>query len=78
MSDTQSSRPSKIQRTEGDAAATHNDVVESSGVAAPARRENTALTSVQPFSTASDFLSNVGRFKIIESTLRGMYFERTS
>lgn len=71
MCDDQDTRPTKIQRTE---ASEETQVDKSSGVTTASRSENAALKGVQPFgaSSASDFLSNVSRFKIIESTLRGM------
>lgn len=80
MSDCTDTRPSKIQRIEGEASTTENDtenhvaVDSSSAVATPARSENSALQGTQPFSASryADFLSNVSKFKIIESTLRGM------
>lgn len=71
------SRPSKIQRVEGEAPEevkdSHVAVDTSSAVAKPSRTENSALQGVQPFGSSrySDFLSNVSNFKIIESTLRG-------
>lgn len=53
----------------------HVAVDNNSAVAQPARSENAALQGTQPFGSSrySDFLSNVSNFKIIESTLRGMY-----
>jgi len=77
MSDCES-RPSKMQRIDGEASKEPQDsqvaVDKSSAVAKPPRSENQALQGTQPFaSRASDFLSNVSNFKIIESTLRGTY-----
>lgn len=76
MSDCCESRPSKIQRVgEGEAekvAETHVGVENKVAT----RGENEALKGTQPFAASrySDFLSNVSNFKIIESTLRGVYF----
>lgn len=73
------SRPSKMQKVNGEASEdvkdSHVAVDTSSAVSQPARTENTALGGTQPFGSSrySDFLSNVSNFKIIESTLRGMY-----
>ena len=77
MCDCQDTRPSKMQRIEGEASddvkESHVAVDSSSAVSKPARSENAALQGAQPFSASryADSLSNVSNFKIIESTLRG-------
>lgn len=69
-------QPTKMQHVEGEAPdavkETHVAVDNSSAVSSKPKSENAALGGTQPFggSRASDFLSNVSDFKIIESTLR--------
>lgn len=75
MCDCENSRPSKMQRIEGEASQevkNSHEAVDNSSAVSRTRVANQALDNVQPFGASrySDFLSNVSNFKIIESTLR--------